>query len=324
MNSSLNEKISEIAKRTLKIEAESIENLQSSIGKDFIQSVQAILQTQGRIVLTGVGKSAIVAQKMVATFNSTGTPALFMHAADAIHGDLGMIQHGDLVICLSKSGETAEIKALLPLLKNFKVPLIALVGNLQSYLAQQADFTIDTTIEKEACPHNLAPTASTAVQMAMGDALAVSVLELRGFTSNDFARFHPGGILGKQLYLKVSDICLNNPVPKVLHTADIKSVIIEISSKMLGATAVVDEQQMLMGVITDGDLRRTFQQFTEVGALKAKDIMTSNPKTIELTAMAVEAMTQMKEYKITQLIVVKNKQYAGIVHIHDLIREGLV
>jgi len=308
----------------LEIEAQAIQKLTSFVQESFHKSVETILNIEGRVVLTGVGKSAIVAQKMVATFNSTGTPALFMHAADAIHGDLGMIQKGDVVICLSKSGETAEIKVLIPLLKNVGSTLIALVGNMQSYLAQQVDFAINTTVTKEACPHNLAPTASTAAQMAMGDALAVCVLELRGFSTKDFARFHPGGTLGKQLYLRVSDLYAQNAAPKVLHTAGIRSVIIEISSKMLGATAVVNEQGQLMGVITDGDLRRTLQNHTSVGELTAKDIMTQKPKTIESTAMAVEAMRQMKEHKITQLVVVAEGQYSGIVHIHDLIREGLV
>ncbi|MGB1241033.1 MAG: KpsF/GutQ family sugar-phosphate isomerase [Chitinophagales bacterium] len=324
MNSSLNAKITEIAIRTLEIEAQAIQTLTSFVQESFHKSVETILNIEGRVVLTGVGKSAIVAQKMVATFNSTGTPALFMHAADAIHGDLGMIQKGDVVICLSKSGETAEIKVLIPLLKNVGVTLIALVGNMQSYLAQQVDFAINTTVTKEACPHNLAPTASTAAQMAMGDALAVCVLELRGFSTKDFARFHPGGTLGKQLYLRVSDLYAQNAAPKVLYTADIRSVIIEISSKMLGATAVINEQGQLMGVITDGDLRRTLQNHTSVGELRAQDIMTQKPKTIESTAMAVEAMTQMKEHKITQLVVVTEGQYSGIVHIHDLVREGLV
>ncbi len=324
MNSSLNAKIAEIAIRTLEIEAQAVQRLTSFIQESFHKSVKTILNMEGRLVLTGVGKSAIVAQKMVATFNSTGTPALFMHAADAIHGDLGMIQKGDVVICLSKSGETAEIKVLIPLLKNVGSILIALVGNMQSYLAQQVDFAINTTVTKEACPHNLAPTASTAAQMAMGDALAVCVLELRGFSTKDFARFHPGGTLGKQLYLRVSDLYAQNAAPKVLYTADIRSVIIEISSKMLGATAVVNEQGELMGVITDGDLRRTLQNHTSVGELTAQDIMTQKPKTIEATAMAVQAMSQMKKYKITQLVVVEGGQYRGIVHIHDLVREGLV
>ncbi len=324
LNSLLNEKINKIAKRTLQIEVESIERLKGFIDENFRESVQAILKAKGRVVLTGVGKSAIVAQKIVATFNSTGTPALFMHAADAIHGDLGMIQKGDVVICLSKSGETAEIKVLIPLLKNVGSKLIALVGNMNSYLAQQVDFPINTTVTQEACPHNLAPTASTAAQMAMGDALAVCILELRGFTTKDFARFHPGGSLGKQLYLRVSDLYTQNAAPKVLDSAGIRSIIIEISSKMLGATAVVNEQGVLMGVITDGDLRRTLQKYTDVGQLTAKDIMTQHPKTIEQDAMAVEAMEQMKQYKITQLVVVEENKYMGIVHIHDLIREGLV
>ena len=324
MNTSLIEKTLKIAIRTLDIEAKAIERLKNFISESFYHSVQTILKAKGRIVLTGVGKSAIVAQKMVATFNSTGTPSLFMHAVDAIHGDLGMIQEGDVVICLSKSGETAELKVLIPLLKKLQITLIALVGNMQSSLAQQADFAINTNIIEEAGPHNLAPTASTAAQMAMGDAVAVCVLELRGFSSQDFGRFHPGGTLGKQLYMRVSDLYTQNAVPKVLDTADIKSIIIEISSKMLGTTAVVDEQGVLMGVITDGDLRRTFQKYAEVGHLKAQDIMTTHPKTIKEEAMAIEAMERMKEYKITQLVVLKNEQYAGILHIHDLIREGLV
>lgn len=324
MNSLLTEKIDKIALRTIKIESEAIQGLKHFIDENFQKSVETILTTKGRIVLTGVGKSAIVAQKIVATFNSTGTPALFMHAADAIHGDLGMIQKEDVVICLSKSGETAEVKVLIPLLKNIGSTLIALVGNMQSYLAQQVDLVINTTIAREACPHNLAPTTSTTAQMVMGDALAVCVLELRGFTTQDFARFHPGGSLGKKLYLRVADLYSQNAVPKVLDSANIRSIIIEISSKMLGATAVVNEQGLLIGVITDGDLRRTLQKYSDVSHLKAKDIMTQHPKTIEKEAMAAEAMEQMKQHKITQLVVVEEEKYAGIVHIHDLIREGLV
>lgn len=305
-------------------EARAIENLTNFIGNDFEASVRVILESKGRVVITGVGKSAIIANKIVATLNSTGTPALFMHAADAIHGDLGMIQHDDLVICISKSGNTPEIKVLVPLLKRRGSKLIALVSNTDSYLAQQADYILNATIGEEACPHNLAPTTSTTAHMAMGDALAVSLLEMRNFSSGDFAQFHPGGALGKQLYLKVSDVIALQAKPMVLETASIKDVIIEISSKRLGATAVVDHEENLLGIITDGDLRRMLQKENEITSLKAKDIMTRSPKIISADEYAVKALQLMQESNITQLVVTNEKKIAGFVHLHDLLKEGIV
>jgi len=316
--------IKKIATEVLLNEARAIENLTNFIGNDFEACVRVILESRGRVVITGVGKSAIVANKIVATLNSTGTPALFMHAADAIHGDLGMIQHDDLVICISKSGNTPEIKVLVPLLKRRGSTLIALVSNIDSYLAQQADYILNATIGEEACPHNLAPTTSTTAHMAMGDALAVSLLEMRNFSSGDFAQFHPGGSLGKQLYLKVSDVILQQAKPTVLETASIKDVIIEISSKRLGATAVVDGEENLLGIITDGDLRRMLQKENDITVLKAKDIMTRSPKIIPADEYAVKALQLMQESNITQLVVTNGKKIAGFVHLHDLLKEGIV
>lgn len=313
-----------IASTVLLNEAEAIKKLVEYLDDEFEGAVMAILENKGRVVVTGIGKSAIIANKIVATFNSTGTPAMFMHAADAIHGDLGMIQKEDIVICLSKSGNTPEIKVLVPLLKRTGAKLIALVSNRESYLAKEADFILDATIDIEACPHNLAPTTSTTAALALGDALAVCLLEARNFTSRDFAKYHPGGALGKKLYLKVRDICSNNALPIVKEEANIKEIIIEISGKRLGATAVLNDKEELTGVITDGDLRRMLNKYEDTSKIIAKDIMTQSPKTIDLDEYAVNALNLMQNMNITQLIAVKNNKVAGFVHIHDLLKEGLI
>ncbi len=322
MNKSI-DKIIELAKTTLDIEADSIRNLQNYINNDFVNSVKLIYESKGRVVITGIGKSAIIAQKIVATMNSTGTPAIFMHAADAIHGDLGTIQQDDVVICISKSGNTPEIKVLVPLLKGGGNKLIGLVGNVDSYLAQQADYILNSTVEKEACPNNLAPTSSTTAQLAMGDALAVCLLDQRDFSSSDFAKYHPGGALGKKLYLKVGDIAIQNQKPQVRPDDPVKSVILEISSKRLGATAVV-ENDKLVGVITDGDLRRMLEKADSINTLKASDIMNKTPKQIDANELAVNAMQLLEKYNITQLIVTDEGKYHGFVHLHDLLKEGII
>ena len=316
--------IKNIAREVLLNESRAIENLINFIDNDFEACVREIHEGKGRVVITGVGKSAIIANKIVATLNSTGTPALFMHAADAIHGDLGMIQKEDIVICISKSGSTPEIKVLVPLLKRRGSKLVALVSNTNSYLAQQSDYVLNATISEEACPHNLAPTTSTTVHLALGDALAVCLLELRDFSSEDFAQYHPGGALGKQLYLKVGDIYTNNALPLVSLDASIKDVIMEISSKRLGATAVVDDQKNLLGIITDGDLRRMLEKEMNFNSLRAHEIMTLNPKTIGHDEFAVKALQMMQEKNITQLVVVKGMQVDGFIHLHDLLKEGIV
>ncbi|MGQ0827294.1 MAG: KpsF/GutQ family sugar-phosphate isomerase [Bacteroidota bacterium] len=322
MNKSI-DKLIELAKTTINIEADSIRNLQNYINTDFIDCVKLIYSSKGRVVITGIGKSAIIAQKIVATLNSTGTPSIFMHAADAIHGDLGTIQKNDIVMCISKSGNTPEIKVLVPLLKNAGNKLIAMVGNIDSYLAKEADHILNTTIEKEACPNNLAPTSSTTAQMAMGDALAVCLLDCRDFSSADFAKYHPGGALGKRLYLKVGAIANQNQKPQVKPNDSIKSVILEISSKRLGAAAVVDNGN-LVGVITDGDLRRMLEKTVSIDALKAVDIMNKTPKKIEAEELAVAAMQLLEQYSITQLIVTDKGKYHGFVHLHDLLKEGII
>ena len=305
-------------------ESKAVENLTNFIDGDFEACVREILQSKGRVVITGIGKSAIIANKIVATMNSTGTPALFMHAADAIHGDLGMIQNEDIVICISKSGNTPEIKVLVPLLKRRGSKLVALVSNTKSYLAEQADYVLNATIAEEACPNNLAPTTSTTAHLAMGDALAVCLLELRNFTSEDFAKYHPGGALGKQLYLKVEDIIARHQLPLVKESAPLRDVILEISSKRLGATAVVNENSDLVGIVTDGDLRRMLQKESNIGALKASDIMTRSPKTIAKDEFAVKALQMMQENNITQLVVKDGEKVAGFVHLHDLLKEGII
>lgn len=313
-----------IAKNVLQNEADAIKNLLNHINAEFEACVMALSEVKGRIIVTGVGKSAIIANKIVATMNSTGTPAVFMHAADAIHGDLGMIQKDDLVICLSKSGNTPEIKVLVPLIKRTGCKLIGLIGNMNSYLAEHSDFVINATVDKEACPLNLAPTTSTTAALVLGDALALCLLEMRDFTREDFAKFHPGGALGKQLYLRVSDIYPQNNIPKVLENASIKEVIVEISSKRLGATAVLDENDDLVGIVTDGDLRRMLNIHENITGLTAKDIMTSSPKTIEKEEYAMEALKVMQEKNITQLVVTEGKKMRGFIHLHDLIKEGIV
>lgn len=317
------EEIKQIAIKTIQAELDAIKNLQLSVNDDFASVVELILNSKGRVIITGIGKSAIIANKIVSTLNSTGTPAVFMHAADAIHGDLGIIQQDDLVICLSKSGETPEIKVLIPLLRQHGNKMVALVGNSQSYLAKTADYVLDATVPKEACPNNLAPTASSTAQLVMGDALAVALLECRGFTHNDFARLHPGGALGKKLYLRVSDLYVNNEVPMVDMEADIRQVIMEISAKRLGATAVMDNGEMT-GIITDGDLRRMLEKNDHISGIRAKDIMTVNPKSIQAVSLVVEALTLMRKFNITQLPVFDNERYVGVIHLHDILKEGIL
>ncbi|MCX2476599.1 KpsF/GutQ family sugar-phosphate isomerase [Pedobacter sp. MC2016-05] len=309
---------------TLELEAAAILNVAKNINDDFEQVVSTILNCDGRVIVTGIGKSAIIAQKIVATFNSTGTPAIFMHAADAIHGDLGMIQRNDVIICLSKSGNTPEIKVLVPLLKSAGNKLIGMVGELASFLAEQADLVLNTSFEKEACPHNLAPTTSTTAQLALGDALAICLLECREFNESDFAKYHPGGSLGKKLYLKAKDLALSNEKPSINPSASVKDVLIEISKNRLGAVAVVDEENSVIGVITDGDIRRMLENNDSVTGLKAEDIMGKQPKSIQYDALAVEALHIIKENNITQLLVLKQNTYFGIIHLHDLLNEGIV
>lgn len=316
--------IRETGKRTVRLESAAIGSLEQFINEDFERTVEVIASCQGRVVITGIGKSAIVAQKIVATLNSTGTPALFMHAADAIHGDLGMITPDDVVVCISKSGESPEIKVLVPLVRDLGNILVAIVGKLDSYLAQSAHFVLNTYVTQEACPNNLAPTSSTTAQMVMGDALAVCLIEMKGFTAEDFARFHPGGTLGKKLYLRVSDLSRLHEAPKVKLSSGLREVIVEISSKMLGVTGVVDEEGRLQGIITDGDLRRMLEKNMDASAVKAEDIMSRRPKTIRHDELAVNALELMREFDITQLLVMKDEQYHGIIHLHDLIREGII
>lgn len=317
------DKIRQYAADTIQNELNALKKMQTFIDDAFVQAVLLMQEAKGRIVITGIGKSAIIAQKIVATMNSTGTPALFMHAADAIHGDLGMIQPDDVVILISKSGESPEIKALLPFIKNFGNPVIAICGNKESYLAKNAHHFLNTTIDVEACPNNLAPTTSTTMQMVMGDALAVSLLRLKGFTDRDFAKFHPGGNLGKRLYLTVQDLSSKNALPQVQSNASLREIIIEISGKYLGATAVLENEQ-LIGIITDGDLRRMLETKENPTALLAKDICSMHPKSIEANELAVQALEIMRSNDITQLIVTQDKQYAGMIHLHDLVREGLI
>ena len=305
------------------MESNAIANLSNLLDDNFSKSVELIYNSKGRVIITGIGKSAIIANKIVATLNSTGTPAVFMHAADAIHGDLGLILEDDVVVCISKSGNTPEIKVLVPLIKNGPNKMIAITGNTESFLGKNADFVLNTFVEKEACPNNLAPTTSTTAQLVMGDALAVCLLELRGFSSKDFAKYHPGGALGKKLYLRVSDISSVNLKPKVTKDTKIKDVIIEISEKMLGVTAVIENDKVI-GIITDGDLRRMLSKTDDFSNYTAKDIMGSNPKCIENDAMAVDAMELMEANDISQLLVEENGKYAGVVHLHDLIKEGIL
>jgi arabinose-5-phosphate isomerase len=316
--------LKQIALKTVELEAQSISGLAKFINDDFEKAINAITNTRGRLVISGIGKSAVIAQKIVATLNSTGTPAIFMHAADAIHGDLGIVQQEDVVMIISKSGESPEIKVLVPLIKNFKNVLIGMVGSIDSYLAKQADIILNTTVEQEACPNNLAPTTSTTAQLVMGDALAVCLMEMKGFGSDDFAKFHPGGTLGKKLYLRVSDLYINNEKPKLSKGRSLKAVIVEISSKRLGATAVVNDDDKLLGIITDGDLRRMLEKNIPLENIKAADIMTTSPKSIGPDELAVDALDLMRKKSITQLVVVDNGKYLGFIHLHDLIREGLI
>ncbi len=315
--------IKDIALRTIEDEYLAIKGLKAYVDDAFAESVRRILDCRGRIVITGVGKSALIAGKIVATFNSTGTPSIFMHAADAIHGDLGIIQEEDIIICISNSGNTPEIKVLTPMLKSLGALLIGMVGNSSSYLARQSDIVINTTVEQEASPGNPAPTCSTTAQVVMGDALAMALLHCRGFSANDFARYHPGGSLGKQLYLKAGDLYPKNARPEVDIHDDIPTLIVEISGKRLGATAVLDKGKVV-GVITDGDLRRMLEKGSDISQLRAKDIMTSDPKSIPGKILAVDALEIMRQHNITQLLVVDQGKYKGVLHLHDILNEGII
>ena len=312
-----------LALKTIQIEADGISRLSGQLNEDFSKVVHCILYLKGRVIVTGIGKSAIIAQKIVATLNSTGTPSIFMHAADAIHGDLGMIQTNDLVICISKSGNTPEIKVLVPLLKLAGNTLVGMVGNMHSFLAKQADLILDTTVEIEACPHNLAPTTSTTAQLVMGDALAVCLLESREFTSADFAKFHPGGALGKRLYLKVGDLSSQNEKPSVSAITPIREVLIEITKSRLGAVAVIENDEII-GIITDGDIRRMLESHDQINGILARDIMVKAPKHIDINELAVKALEILRSNNINQLLVSGDNKYQGIVHLHDLLKEGII
>ncbi len=316
-------KIKNSAIRTIIQESEAISKLQYYIDVDFVESVKHIFECKGRVIVTGIGKSANIGMKIVATFNSTGTPAIFMHAADAIHGDLGIVLKDDIVLCISKSGNTPEITVLIPLIKMMGNKVIGITGNMDSFLASHCDFAINTTVPKEACPNNLAPTSSTTAQLVMGDAIAVALLELRGFTSNDFAKFHPGGSLGKKLYLTVGELALKNEVPFVNPNDNIKKVIIEISQKRLGLTAVIDNNK-IVGIVTDGDLRRMMQTNETFTQLTASEIMSKNPKSIESEELAVRALEIMRQRNITGLLVTQNDKYIGVIHLHDILKEGII
>lgn len=321
---SRSEEIKKIANQVIVDEREAIGNLANFIDADFVKAVETILEGKGRVIVTGIGKSANIGMKIVSTMNSTGTPAVFMHAADAIHGDLGVIQKDDIIICISKSGNTPEIKVLVPLIKNTGNILIALVGNMESYLAKQSDLIINSTVEREACPNNLAPTSSTTAQLVMGDALAMALLKCKGFTAADFAKYHPGGALGKQLYMRVSDLYISNEPPKVSPDTYVRDLIMEITSKRLGCAAVILDEKV-EGIVTDGDLRRMLQRSESVSHLQAKDIMTKSPATIIENEFAVKALQIMKEKSITQLLVLdKDGKYKGVIHLHDLIKEGII
>jgi len=309
------------AQQTLRLEAEAITAIAQLVNDTFAELVLHIHQSKGRMVISGIGKSAVIAQKMVATLNSTGTPALFMHAADAIHGDLGMIQKDDIVVIISKS---PEIKVLVPFVKNFGNTIVAISGNEQSFLVQEAHYFLNTTVAKEACPNNLAPTTSTTAQLAIGDALAVCLLQLKGFTANDFAKYHPGGALGKRLYMRIADLMQRDAKPVVSMQSSLKEIIYEISNKRLGATVVIDEQGMVKGIITDGDIRRMLEKTTDLSDIFAKDIMTPTPFVMDTEEMATDALAFMQQKDITQLVVLNKQQYEGILHIHDLLKEGIV
>jgi arabinose-5-phosphate isomerase len=311
------------AKETILIEAEAIKNLAGFLNKDFENAVRSILTSKGRVIVTGIGKSANIAAKIVSTFNSTGTPAIFMHAADAVHGDLGNIQKNDIVICISNSGNTPEIKVLVPYIKNYGNKIVAITGNFNSFLAKNADFVLLSFVEKEACPNNLAPTSSTTAQLVIGDALAVCLLELKDFGSQDFARYHPGGTLGKKLYLRVRDLVSKNEVPRVNIDTPVKDVIIEISKKRLGTTAVIDKNK-IVGIVTDGDIRRMLEKDLNISTISAKDIMGKNPIIIDANELAVVALDLMQNKSITQILVTENDNYLGVIHFHDLIKEGII
>jgi len=315
--------IKSLAQSTFELEAANVLALSEKINEDFVKVIEQILELKGRVILTGIGKSAIIAQKIVATLNSTGTPSIFMHAADAIHGDLGIIQEDDLIIAISKSGNTPEIKVLVPYLKQTGNILVAMVGNNESFLAEQANYILDTSITREACPNNLAPTTSTTVQLAMGDAIAVCLQSKRQFTDQDFAKYHPGGALGKQLYLKVGDLSDNNGLPFVSPSADIRSVLISITKFRLGATVVIEDQKIL-GIITDGDIRRMLEKYTDVTGLIAKEVMSLNPKTIDKSELAATALHEMRQNSISQLVVTDQGCYAGIIHLQDILKEGII
>ena len=310
--------------RTIETEAAAIKQMAGLLDQQFEDAIDVLCQSAGRIVVSGIGKSAIIAQKIVATLNSTGSPAIFLHAADAIHGDLGMVQQSDTVIIISKSGESPEIKVLVPLIKNFGNPLIAMVGNTGSFLAKKADFILNTTVDQEACPNNLAPTSSTTAQLVMGDAIAVCLMERKGFAIADFAKLHPGGTLGKKLYLRVGDLYIDNEKPNVPLNGSLKEVIMEMTRKRLGITVVTDSEEKVAGIITDGDLRRMLEKDTAFHQLVAKDIMTTNPKTIAPSEMAVNALDIMRQNEIMQLVVIEGERYLGIIHLHDLVKEGLI
>lgn len=318
----MNDKIKKSALLAIENEIVSIEGIRKSVNNDFIDAVKAVYTSGGRVIITGIGKSAIIATKIVATLNSTGTPSIFMHAADAIHGDLGIIQKDDIVIIISKSGGTPEIKVLIPLIKARGNILVGMVGNLDSYLAKQSNFILDTTVEREACPNNLAPTSSTTAQLVLGDAFAISLLELRGFTVADFAKMHPGGALGKRMFLRVGDLSIKNEVPKVDINESVTNVIIEISSKRLGATAVLEDGK-LQGIITDGDIRRMLEKSPDFSELTAKNIFAGSPRTIGKDELVVNALSTMRENNITQLLVVNNEEYVGVIHLHDILNEGI-
>ncbi len=311
------------AKKTILSESESIAKLTDFLDDNFVNAVEIIYKSKGRLVVTGIGKSAIIAQKIVATLNSTGTPSLFLHASEAIHGDLGMVQPGDVVICISKSGNSPEIKVLVPLLKRFANKLIAITGNTTSFLGKEADFVLNTYVETEACPINLAPTNSTTAQLVMGDAIAVCLMKMKNFTAEDFAKYHPGGALGKKLLLRVGDMLDTTHKPIVAANSTIKNVIIEISEKRLGVTAVIENEKVI-GIITDGDIRRMLNKTENISGLMAQDIMTKNPKTIKSTDMVIDALNILEDFSITQLVVVDNGLYKGVIHLHDILKEGIV
>jgi len=317
------ENIIESAKKTLISESQSIAKLTDYIDDSFVETVKLIYNSKGRLIVTGIGKSAIIAQKIVATLNSTGTPSMFLHASEAIHGDLGMVQDNDVVICISKSGNSPEIKVLVPLLKRFGNKLIAITGNVTSFLGKEAHYTLNTFVESEACPNNLAPTNSTTAQLVMGDAIAVCLMEMRNFTAEDFAKYHPGGALGKKLLLRVNDMLDFNRKPMVRPESSIKNVIVTISEQRLGVTAVIEDNKVV-GIITDGDIRRMLNKTETISGLTAKDIMTVNPKMIKSTDMVVDALNIMEDFSITQLVVVDNGEYKGVVHLHDILKEGIV